>query len=84
MLERAGFEDVRVEHVRFTERFASAEAFRASLLEATVRMGLVIEAQPEDVRRRLFVEVDRRLAEYVVDGSLELPVVIQLVSGVRS
>lgn len=83
MVERAGFTDVRLEAVRFHERFASPEAFRRDLLQGTVRMAPIIEGQPEDVRQRLDLEIDARLATYANDGQLELPVVVQLVAGVK-
>ena len=83
LVEDAGFADVRLELVRFSERFPSAEALRAGMLDAAVRLPPILDAQPEDVRRRLDAEVDARLAEYTVDGEIELPVVVQLVSGVR-
>lgn len=83
MVERAGFTDVRLEAVRFEESFATPEAFRQDLLQGTVRIAPIIEGQTEDVRRRLDAEIDTRLASYAHEGQLVLPVVVQLVYGVR-
>ena len=49
------------------------------MLDAAVRLPPILDAQPEDVRRRLDAAIDRRLAAYAVPDGIELPVVVQLV-----
>jgi len=83
LVRGAGFADVRLEHVLFSERFASPEAMRLAMLDAAVRLPPILEAQPAEVRSRLDADIDARLAAFAVDGGIDVPVAVQLVSGVK-
>lgn len=83
LVRAAGLTEVVLEEVRFTQRFTSPEAMRLGMLDAGVRLGLILKAQPAEALRLLDANVDARLQRFAVDGGIDVPVVVQLVSGVR-
>jgi ubiquinone/menaquinone biosynthesis C-methylase UbiE len=82
VLEQAGLVDVGVETLAMREVLPGAGALWDWLLEATVRAGAVVRAQPPDVQRQVRDNLDRIAAGYADGtGALDLPVSIKIGHG---
>jgi SAM-dependent methyltransferase len=80
-LTEAGFEELFVEHVQWSHRFANRGLLWDGLLAASVRTATLIELQPESVRRLIRREFDRLVASYETKGGLDVPVAATLFGG---
>jgi len=81
LLNRAGFEDVEIERIEFTRRFANSDELWGGLIGGTVRISALVTSQPAAMRRRLREAFDRLVAARVVEDCLEIPVSIKIVAG---
>jgi SAM-dependent methyltransferase len=81
LLSAAGLEQVQVETVGLTLEAADADAFWTGFMGSSVRMRAVIEAQPEDVRRRIRAAFEQRVDDHRGAHGLEVPAVVKLASG---
>ena len=82
--ERAGFEQVGVSHLQFEAPVASADELWDGVLDSAVRIPPMVTQQASEVQARIrdaftrLVEVHRR-----ADGSLAIPVAVQVTQGMR-
>ena len=81
LLEDAGFSDVTVETVAFTERFSSADELWNGIMGGAVRLPPLVLAQPEPVQRAIRARVERLLDEHRVGDGFDVPVSVKLASG---
>jgi SAM-dependent methyltransferase len=81
LLSAAGLEQVQVETVGLTLEAADADAFWDGFMGSSVRMRAVIDAQPEDVRRRIRAAFEHRVDAHRGAHGLEVPAVVKLASG---
>jgi ubiquinone/menaquinone biosynthesis C-methylase UbiE len=79
LLAGAGLRDPAVESVAFTHRIEDVDGFIADLIAGTVRMGVMLEAQPPDVQARF----RDGFAERVEGWRYELPCAIKVGAGTR-
>jgi SAM-dependent methyltransferase len=79
LLSGAGLADPVVESVRFTYRIEDVDAFLADLIAGTVRMGVMLQAQPADVQARF----REGFGERVRGWRYELPCAIKVGAGTR-
>jgi ubiquinone/menaquinone biosynthesis C-methylase UbiE len=79
LLIEAGLDDPVVESVRFTYRIEDADCFIADLIAGTVRMGIMLEAQPADVQARFREGFAQRVEEW----RYELPCAIKVGAATR-
>jgi len=84
LLESAGFEDVGTSRIMFEAAVPDAETLWRGVLDSAVRIPPLVTLQPPEVQARIrdrfdaLVEVHRR-----VDGSLAIPVSVQVTRGRR-
>ena len=79
LAEGAGFVDVAVHTLEFTQHVDSPDAYWDGLLAGTVRTGPSVLDQPDDVRARVRAAFDRLVAEYATPGgALDVPVSVKL------
>ena len=84
LFERAGFEQVGVSHLQFEAPVASADELWDGVLDSAVRIPPLVTQQGAEVQARIrdefarLVEVHRR-----ADGSLAIPVAVQVTRGRR-
>jgi len=79
LLAQAGLADPSVETVTMRTAIPSAETLWDWLLDATVRAGGVVRAQPPDVQKTIRDNLDRIAAPYTdATGALDLPVSIKI------
>jgi len=81
LLRGAGFGPMRIETLRLTLRLASADAWWAGVLAATVRTAASVETLPAATRVRVRTAFDRLGLGYCDAGVLAVPVSVKLVSG---
>jgi len=81
LLTGAGLEEAQVETVDLTLEVADADAFWDGFMGSSVRMRAVIDAQPDEVRRRIREAFEQRLDAHRHDHGLEVPAVVKLGSG---
>jgi SAM-dependent methyltransferase len=81
LLRDHGLEECAVERVAFTHRVATADVLWDGFLAGSLRVAVLITAQPQATRERIRSSFDRLVAEYRHDGVLELPVSAKLASG---
>lgn len=81
LLSGAGLEQVEVETVGLTLEVSGPTAFWDGFMGSSVRMRAVIEAQPEDVRRRIRDAYEQRVEAHRRPQGLEVPAVVKLGSG---
>jgi ubiquinone/menaquinone biosynthesis C-methylase UbiE len=80
-LERAGFENMTVEHITWTHRFPSPAALWYGLMAASVRTAALIELQPARVRDVIHREFDTQVKAHQTTGGFEVPVAATLIGG---
>jgi len=83
LLSKGGIEEVEVEALSLTLTVPDADALWKGFMGSSVRMRAVIDAQPEDVRRRIREAFEHRVEAHRRPHGLELPVVAKLASGRR-
>jgi ubiquinone/menaquinone biosynthesis C-methylase UbiE len=84
LFARAGFADVGVSHLQFQAPVASADALWDGILESAVRIPPLVTLQPPEVRQRIREAFDGLAGAYrVADGSLSVPVAVQVTRGRR-
>ena len=81
LLEGQGLVDVEVRRVAFTHHVSSFSDFWHALQDGTVRMASLLHGQSEEGRNRIRAGLERRVAAYAVNGSLDLPVSVKLAAG---
>lgn len=81
LLEDAGFSDVTVETVAFTEHFSSTDELWNGIMRGAVRLPPLVLAQPEPVQRAIRARVERLLDEHRVGDGFDVPVSVKLASG---
>ena len=81
LLGGAGLEQVRVETVDLTLKAAGPGAFWDGFMGSSVRLRAVIEAQPDEVRRRIRDAFEQRVEAHRTAQGLEVPAVVKLGSG---
>jgi len=85
LLRAAGLSDVSVETVAFSHRFPGVEEVWRWLLDGTVRAGVMVTSQPEDMQARIYDNLVRLATPYRngVDGALDIPVSVRIAHGRR-
>lgn len=83
LLVDAGFDDVAVDTVSFTEMVASAEVLWDGLMRGSVRLPPLVEGQAESVRRAIRERYAASLEMYRAGVGFEIPVSVKLGSGRR-
>lgn len=81
LLTGAGIDDVAVETLSLTLTVPDADALWDGFMGSSVRMRAEIDAQTEDVRRRIREAFEHRVDVHRRPGGLELPAVAKLASG---
>lgn len=81
LLDGAGLEQVEVETVGLTLEAPGSTAFWDGFMGSSVRMRGVIDAQSEDVRRRIRDAFETRVDAHRGPHGLEVPAVVKLGSG---
>jgi SAM-dependent methyltransferase len=81
LLRGAGLDDAAVETLSLTLTVPDADTLWEGFMGSSVRMRAEIDAQPEDVRRRIREAFEHRVEVHRRPGGLELPVVAKLASG---
>jgi SAM-dependent methyltransferase len=84
LLGGAGFSDVVVETLTFTQRIAGGDELWSGLMAGTVRTSPLIQAQPEQVKREIRLHFERLLEEHRAGDGLEVPVSVKLGAGLRA
>src|SRR4051794_12636273 len=84
LLAGAGLDQPVVESVPFTHRIDDVDAFIADLIAGTVRMGVLLQAQPADVQARFREGFSERLKGWRGGSGYELPCAIKVGSGRRA
>ncbi len=85
LFARAGFAEVGISHLQFQAPVASAGELWDGILESAVRIPPLVIHQPPDVRARIREAFDRLAAAYRrPDGSLAIPVAVQVTRGRRT
>jgi SAM-dependent methyltransferase len=84
LLTGTGLDDVGVQTISFIHRVAGADKLWDEFLNATVRTRALVLGQTEEVQAEIRAAFDRAVAEYAVDGELELTVAVKIASGRRS
>lgn len=82
-LRAAGYDDVAVQTLTFTQHVDGADALWEGLMGSSVRASTAIARQPPEVQRRIRSALQRRVEPYRTAGGLELPVVVKIASGGR-
>lgn len=81
LLRDAGLDEVDVQVVAFTQRFADGDELWNALLGGTVRTRALVLAQSEQTRDRIRSAFDRLVRLHNTDDGLEVPVSVKLASG---
>jgi ubiquinone/menaquinone biosynthesis C-methylase UbiE len=83
LLRGAGIDEVQVETISMTLTIADADTFWDGFMGSSVRVRATVDAQPDDVRRRIREAFEHRVEAHRHPKGLELPVVLKLASGQR-
>ena len=83
LLRSAALTDVTVGTFSYEHRLPSADALWIGILHGTVRTGVGIRRQPDDVRARIRAAYDRLLKPYITDDGIRIPVAFKLGAGRR-
>jgi SAM-dependent methyltransferase len=81
LLSGSGLEDVTVEAIDFTLWIESRAELWDGLVEGTVRIGPLVRAQPDEVRREIRARFDALLDDHRAGEGYEVPVAVKLASG---
>ena len=84
MFSAAGFTDVGLSRIQFVAAVADADTLWHGVLDSAVRTRSLVAAHPLDVQAAIRVEFDRLVAVHRRDdGSLAIPVAVQVTRGRR-
>jgi SAM-dependent methyltransferase len=83
LLIGAGLDEPAVQSVPFTHRIDDVDGFIADLIAGTVRMGVMLEAQPPDVQARFRGGFAERVEAWRSGAGYELPCAIKVGAGTR-
>ena len=83
LLEGGGLDQTAVETISLTLTVPDADTLWAGFMGSSVRMRAQVDAQPEDVRRRIREAYEHRVELHRHVDGLEIPVVVKLGSGRR-
>jgi SAM-dependent methyltransferase len=84
LFTRAGFVEVGISHLQFQAPVASADELWDGILESAVRIPPLVTQQDPEVRARIRAAFDRLVeANRQDDGSLAIPVAVQVTRGRR-
>ena len=81
LLTDAGLDDIRVEPIEFSLALDSADELWHGLVEGTVRVRPLVQAQTDVVQRAIRTRFDELLDEYRVRDGFAVPVAVKLASG---
>jgi SAM-dependent methyltransferase len=81
LLQDAGFADVTVETIRFTERFSGADDLWYGIMGGAVRLPPLVLGQPKPLQREIRSRFEHLLDEHRVGDGFEVPVSVKLASG---
>lgn len=81
VLEAAGFRDVRVTQVPLIWKLGSASDFFEAFYRGSARTGGLLRAQVPEALRKVREAVEARVAAYLRNGRLEIPMPALVVSG---
>ena len=81
LVESAGFQGPMVERIRFTHPVPDAEQFWHGIVTGSVRTAALFAGQPPDTLSQIRAAFDRIVSDFAVDGHLEVPVSVKIVSG---
>lgn len=80
LLRGAGLDEAAVETISLALTVPDADTLWDGFMGSSVRMRAQVDAQPEDVRRRIREAYEHRVEAYRHPEGLELPVVVKLAS----
>jgi ubiquinone/menaquinone biosynthesis C-methylase UbiE len=83
LLESAGFREIEIRTIDFVHPVPDIDDLWEGMAQGTVRMRALLGLQPEPMRRRIRIELDRLLEPYRERGELRVPVSIKLAGGRR-
>jgi ubiquinone/menaquinone biosynthesis C-methylase UbiE len=84
LFRRAGFVEIGISHLQFQAPVASADELWEGILDSAVRIPPLVMQQPPEVRARIREAFDRVVEGHrVADGSLAIPVAVQVTRGRR-
>ena len=81
LFEDAGFTDVRVDTITFSEHFTDAEELWNGIMGGAVRTPPIVLGQAEPIQRAIRHRFDQLLEEHRVDDGIDVPVSVKLASG---
>jgi ubiquinone/menaquinone biosynthesis C-methylase UbiE len=84
LLGEAGLDDAQTETLSLGLTVPDTDTLWDGFMGSSVRMRAVIDAQPDDVRRRIREAYEHRVEAHRHPDGLELPVVVKLASGQRA
>ena len=84
LLGDAGFADVSVDTVTFTQQVASADELWDGVMAGTVRTSSLIQTQPEQVKREIRSQFERLVEEHRAGDGFEIPISVKLGAGRRA
>jgi ubiquinone/menaquinone biosynthesis C-methylase UbiE len=84
LFERAGFVEVGVSHLHFETPVADADTLWRGILDSAVRIPPLVTEQPPEVQARIRAAFDELVAIHRRDdGTLAIPVAVQVTQGTR-
>src|SRR4051794_2209242 len=83
LLSDAGLAEAEVRSIAFEQEVADTDELWEGLLAGSVRTAVLIERQPEPVRRRIRAALEKAVAPYRSETAIALPVSAKLASGRR-
>jgi hypothetical protein len=84
LFERAGFRQVGVSHLQFAAPVATADELWEGVLDSAVRIPPLVTQQAPEVQARIRAAFDRLVEPHRgPDGSLAIPVAVQVTRGRR-
>jgi SAM-dependent methyltransferase len=81
LVESAGLKDPAIERICFTHPVPDAEQFWNGIVTGSVRTAALFAGQPPDTLLEIRAAFDRIVSGFSVDGRLEVPVAVKIVSG---
>lgn len=81
LISNAGLDDAAVQTIDFPLRIGGAAELWDGLVEGTVRVRSLVQAQPDDVQRSIRARFEDLLEEYRDGDAFEVPVAVKLGSG---
>lgn len=81
LVEGAGFLQTAIAGIRFTHPVPDVEQFWNGIVTGTVRTAALFAGQPSSTLSQMRAAFDRIASAFAVDGHLEVPVSVKIVSG---